>query len=999
MSDRRLRVFVSSSSGELREEREAASAVIRTLRLAPVFDEAAPEGCDVFVGIYWQSYGWRPEGGVSGLEDEYTRSLALPQLLYAKEPAPEREAPLERLLARMTEEERLRSFATPGELAELFVDDLAALLTQRFHGGRAPAQDLPEGTVSFLFVDIDSSTPLVRQLGDAYSAALDAFRRIVTEATRRHAGAVAGFDGDGVVSAFSVPAGAIRAAIDVQRELASASWPENVTVRARIGVHTGTIELTPNGYVGLEVHRAARIGAAANGGQVLISRAAADLLGELDTDIELLELGSFALKGLDRSEPLLQLVAPGLEHDLPPPRARAANIVHLPTHLTELIGRSREIADVVERLQRREERLLTLTGPGGMGKTRLAVASAARVAAEYPDGVHFVALEDAATAEQVPRVVAECLGLRTEGARALVDTIEDHLSRARVLLVLDNFEHVLDARSVVTTLLAGCPGTNVLVTSRTPLRVQGEHELPVPPLAESAAVRLFLERAQATSAGWRPSPHNAEAVREICRRLDGLPLAIELAAARLRVLDPGALLGRLKRRLDVVGGSVPDLPHRQRTLTSTIAWSYDLLDESEQTLFARLALFAGGWTVEAAEAVCRDHRCAEVLGSLERLAENSLVLVERGSSGQQRMRMLETIREFAADRLRESGDEEETRRRHTAYFDEFVQSIRPLFSGSRTPEAMLLLDDEWENIEATVAPRVAARDFEPLVEIASATWRYVWLSDRVRDATAWMPFAYEARGELEPRLRGELCRIWGSSLYQLGLYEDARVALEAAVDLLAESGSPDLEAWARTILAGLLPHFEASLDGSLAEVTRAVEIFRAEQNEFGLATSLGLQGTIMTLLGDPEEGLARIDEGLAAAEVLGLSSMTGANRTLRALACLASGDVDAAHEDLRMAAGTHMYLEGTAYCLEGLAAVALAEGDPLRAATALGAAEGLRERTGIQMWPVLRMALQQTMAALDAGGPEVAEARYEGRHLSPREALARLADKETLAIA
>ena len=331
----------------------------------------------------------------------------------------------------------------------LLVDDLAALLSQRFHGDRASVQDLPEGTVSFLFVDIDGSTPLVRQLGDAYPAVLDAFRLIVTESTRRHAGAVADFDGDGAVSAFSVPAAAARAAIDVQRELASASWPENVTVRARIGVHTGGIELTPNGYVGLEVHRAARIGAAANGGQVLISRATADLLGELDNDVELLELGLFALKGLDRSEPLLQLVAPGLERDLPPPRARAANIVHLPTHLTELIGRSRVVADVVERLQQREVRLLTLTGPGGMGKTRLAVASAALVAAAYPDGVHFVALEDAATAEQVPGVVAESLGLRTEGARALVDTIEDHLSHGRVLLVLDNFEHVRDARSFV----------------------------------------------------------------------------------------------------------------------------------------------------------------------------------------------------------------------------------------------------------------------------------------------------------------------------------------------------------------------------------------------------------------------------------------------------------------------------------------------------------------------------------------------------------------------
>src|SRR5439155_1292467 len=350
-----------------------------------------------------------------------------------------------------------RTFATPGDLAELLLDDLAELMSQRFYGGRTPLHDLPEGTVSLLFADIDGSTPIVRLLGVAYPpGVLDPYREVVAAAVRGNGGAVVDYDGDGAFCAFSSAESAAAAAVEIQRALGSRNWPEGVEIRARIGIHTGDAMRTPDGYAGIEVHRAARIGAAANGGQILLSRATADLLEGKD-GLTPIDLGSYALKGLDRAEPLLHLVA---------------------------VARD---------------------------------------------------------AEQVVAAAGESIGVRGEGARPLLETIQERLAADRVLLVLDNFEQVLEAASVVAALLDGCPGTDVLVTSRAPLRVRGEWEHPVSPLSAPAALQLFLERARTTRPDWEPSAGELEAVAEICRRLDGLPLAIELAASRLRVLDPASL--------------------------------------------------------------------------------------------------------------------------------------------------------------------------------------------------------------------------------------------------------------------------------------------------------------------------------------------------------------------------------------------------------------------------------------------------------------------------
>ena len=306
----------------------------------------------------------------------------------------------------------------------------------------------------------------------------------------------------------------MTAAVAFQRDTIERSWPDDASVLARIGIHTGTAERTPDNYVGLEVHRAARIGAAANGGQILVSRSAASLIdtGSLD-DWQLADLGSFALKGLDRAEELLQLSAPGLPDERQAPRARGTRSVHLPAQLTVLVGREDEIAAVAKTLERHDVRLLTLTGPGGIGKTRLAVACAARTADAYPDGVFFVALADTRITDHVVGAVAAALGLRSEGARALMSTIEEQLAAGRALLVLDNFEQVVEARGVVGQLLESCPGVDLIVTSRTPLRIRGETELPVPPLGRPAAVRLFIERAPRPD--WAPAAAELEVVEEI----------------------------------------------------------------------------------------------------------------------------------------------------------------------------------------------------------------------------------------------------------------------------------------------------------------------------------------------------------------------------------------------------------------------------------------------------------------------------------------------------
>ena len=791
---------------------------------------------------------------------------------------------LESLLEQLRDEggATYRHFASSGELAELVLDDVAVLVSERFLAGAPAPQELPTGTVSFLFVDIDGSTALAQTLGDAYSEAEAAFRSLVRDAAEGSGGVVVDADGDGAFCAFPTVEAAALAAVEIQRLLGGHPWPADAVVRARMGIHTGAATRTATGYAGIEVHRAARIGAAANGGQILVSRPAVELLERPRFEGgSVVDLGSYALKGLDRTERLFQLIGPGLADERPAPRARGARLVHLPPQLTELVGREADVEQVAERLASTHGRLVTLVGPGGIGKSRLAVATAVQVADGYPDGVFFVPLADARTPDQVVAELGSSLSVQHEGAQPLLATIQGRLAAARVLLVLDNFEQVTEASTMVVELLESCPGVDILVTSRVPLRVRGEHEHAVPPLAvpsptadaaaaaQAHAVRLFIERARASRAGWEPGAGDLEAIAEICRRLDGLPLAIELAAARLRILDPAALLERLDRKLDVVGGSLPDLPARQRTLTATIEWSVDLLSDAERILLARLAVFAGGWGLDAAEAVCQDERVPDVLASLERLVEHSLVVRRSEPPPRRRLRMLETIAEFARARLAERGEIDAAarpsrrvlRRPHPVEFHSRVTGP----SRSATPAAPRRRVGRPRRGDA--AGVIEREEYASLVHATSLIWRYIWLRARVREAATWLNGAYLAREDARAVAPRRALPALGSDVpTRPGRFDEAKEAIEEAIELLEVWGPPDREAWARTLLAGLLPLLRRGLRPSARrDVSGGRDLSRGRATHSGLATSLGMAGTILSLVGRGDEGMPRFDEAIAVA--------------------------------------------------------------------------------------------------------------------------------------
>src|SRR5918999_456834 len=523
---------------------------------------------------------------------------------------------------------------------------------------------LPTGTVTFLSTDIEGSTRLLSALGDRYETVLDAHARILRQAIAAHGGTEVNTEGDAFFAVFPSAVEAVRAAADAQRALASEPWPDAAPVRVRMGLHTGEGRLGGDDYIGLDVHRAARIAAAGNGGQVLLSDATRALVDrDLPGGVALGDLAQHRLKDLPAPERIWQLEMDGLPRDFPALRSLDARPNNLPLSPTPLIGREQELRDLRDLLGRR--RLVTLTGPGGTGKTRLALAAAQQLLTDFPGGAFFVGLEDARDRPTVAATIATSLGVRERLERDLEQGVKQYLRERELLLVLDNFEQVLPAAPLVAELLNGSPRLRIIVTSRASLHLSGEQDFEVPPLrlpdprhlpplsavSQFEAVALFIERASAAKADFAITNENAPAVAEICSRLDGLPLGIELAAARIRLLTPQAILDRLERRVPVLGTGGQDLPARQRTLRGAIDWSYELLDEPERRLFERLSVFAGGFTLGAAEEVC-DPDAELGIGPLDGLAslvDKSLIHPVDGIDEEPRFAMLQVIREFASE--------------------------------------------------------------------------------------------------------------------------------------------------------------------------------------------------------------------------------------------------------------------------------------------------------------------------------------------------------------
>ena len=609
---------------------------------------------------------------------------------------------------------------------------------------------LPTGTVTFLFTDIEGSTRLLEAEQEAYRVALARHDALLREAVAAHGGTVIQQTGDGFSVAFGSPTPAVRAALDAQAALQREAWGEAGQVRVRMAIHTGEVELRPDGeYFGQPLHRCARLMDSAHGGQVLLSAVTAALVGEsLPPGAWLKDLGEHRLRDLVRTERVYQLVGADLPADFPPLRTLTAIPNNLPMQATAFIGREQQLQTVRTSLLREDTRLLTLTGPGGTGKTRLALQAAADVLDSFPDGVYFVALASVTDPDLVASTIAQALDVREVAGRSIATSLGDTLRQKRLLLVLDNFEQVVEAAPTVAELLGSATDLKILVTSRFVLHVYGERELSVPPLAlpdrrtapsaahlaQFEAVRLFVDRAQAARADFALVDENASAVAEICQRLDGLPLAIELAAARVRALPPRAMLQRMERRLPLLTGGARDLPARQQTLRGAIAWSYDLLEPDEQALFRRLAVFRG-CTLETAETVCAGDPPRPgatsvalppldllILDGIESLVEKSLLRQEEASDGQPWYRMLETVREYALERLEESGEAAAVHRRHALAALRLAETAEAGLYGLEHGTWFKRLEQEHDNLRAAIEWCQERRYAEPALRLAVALW-------------------------------------------------------------------------------------------------------------------------------------------------------------------------------------------------------------------------------------------------------------------------------------
>jgi predicted ATPase/class 3 adenylate cyclase len=845
------------------------------------------------------------------------------------------------------------------------------------HVGR----NLPSGTVTFLFTDVEGSTRLLHALGaEGYADALGEHRRLLRQAFTAHGGVEVDTQGDAFFVAFPTAPGALAAASEAREALATGP------IRVRIGLHTGTPHLTDEGYVGADVHRAARIAAAGHGGQILVSAATAQLVDAS----ELRDLGLHRLKDLTAPERIYQL-GPA-EH----PPLKTLHQTNLPVPATPFLGREAELAELAALLVRDDVRLVTLTGPGGSGKTRLALQAAAEAADAFPGGVWWVPL----AALRDPALVLESA---TTALGASAD-IAEHIGDTRLLLLLDNFEHLTQAASNLAPLVSRSPNLTLLVTSREPLHLSGEHEYAVDPLLPDEAVELFLTRAVAAK---RDFSANGE-VAAICARLDHLPLAIELAAARVKVLSPAALLARLEQRLPVLTGGTRDAPDRQRTLRATIEWSHELLTDDEQRLFARLAVFRGGCTLEAAEAVVDAD-----LDSLQSLVDKNLIRVR--DSG--RFWMLETIREFALERLAASGEEAMVRRRHRDVFLTLAESLDPV----RHMAGIRALVPERNNLRAALRWSLDAdAAAEETLRLAYVLWRYWLETGSISEGHAWLTEALdraedvdtpmfaraldvaslvaaekgdfaaalalsgralavaEALGDTGALLGWILCRR-GQIEIDRGVLGEAAAVLERALEIFVREEHASPAAWTLIELGrtALLSGDTVTAAGRFRE---AAAIAETDSEAVPAAYARALLGCAQAFLGTVGDGIADVDAGLEQLRALGASfTLTIAllhSAPAYRLTAEDERERETVREAIRLSLDNGVVPRATA-CLEAAARLATDAGQPANAARLWGASDRIMRQLGVIPSP-LRLVLRE---ALEPGARStLGEGAFEQEH-------------------
>jgi predicted ATPase/class 3 adenylate cyclase/Tfp pilus assembly protein PilF len=856
--------------------------------------------------------------------------------------------------------------------------------------------ELPTGTVTFLFTDVAGSTRLLHALGrDRYSEVLGHHHRLLREAFAGHDGVEVDTAGDGFFVAFRLASDGVAAAAAAQRALASHPWRDGEELRVRIGLHTGEARLGGEGYIGLDVHRAARIAAAAHGGQVLVSQATRELLGrDLPGGLSLRDLGEHRLKDLTLPQRLSQLLIPGLSAAFPPLKTLENRSTNLPTQPTPLVGRRRELSEVVELMGREDVRLLTLTGPGGTGKTRLALQAGAELLDRYTDGVYFVSLAHLGDPELVLPTICQTLELQEAGGQPLMEMLTDHLCERRFLLVLDNFEHLLGAGLLLAEVLAAAPDLRLLVTTRAPLRLSMEREYQVPPLSEYDAAALLVERAQAVRSDFRATSQNAAAIADICIRLDGLPLAIELAAARMRVLSPEALLKRLEGGVKLLTGGPRDRPGRQQTLSAAIEWSYRLLQAEEQRLFARLSVFAGGFTLEAAEAVCdpEGELDVDVFDGICSLVENAMLRREQGLEGEPRFSMLETIREYAVERLEDSGEAEALRGRHADHFLELAEESAQELRGPGEHRWLERLEAEHSNFRAALTWSARTGAIELQLTMAGALSLFWGAHGHFTEGRGWLEQALSSPNAQPPGARASALMGAASLAIEQGDFATVEKLAQESLTLCRAQG--DLIGIPRSLtLLAFSALQQDSLDRARRLYEESVALARRSGDLWNLARALNNLGNLGFYEGDPARGVEAWQEALRLSRELGNADLTGSVLSNLGFAALAQQDEEGAAklfcESLELFRRVGMKL-GIFYDLEGLAAVAASRQADERAARLLGAAESMREEIGACLESFEAGIHEQTVERAQGrlGQSLFASAHAEGRGFSLEEATA-----------
>jgi predicted ATPase/class 3 adenylate cyclase len=808
--------------------------------------------------------------------------------------------------------------------------------------------------VTFLFADIEGSTKLAHALSQRdWAALLAQHDALVDAAVGEHRGVVVKHEGDGTFAAFPDALAGATAAVAISRGLADRAWPGQARPRLRMGLHAGAAQLTADrsDYLGLDVHYAARLTGAANGGQILLSDSAFEgLRGVVPEGATVQSVGRRRVRDFDQPLPMHRLIVPGAADDDRPLRTIAES--DLPEALTTFVGREHEVAAVSSLLER--SRMVTLTGPGGAGKTRLAVSVAARVRDRFRDGVTFVELAPIRDATLVRGVIATAVGVAEVPGRPISDVLRDHLADHQQLLVLDNLEQLLpDGAGIAGELVRGAPQLAVLASSREPLRVAGEQEYPVPPLAETDARELFLERARLVRPNLELSAADSAAVDQIVDQLAGLPLAIELAAARIRLFAPSAILERLGRSLDLLsGGGARDLPARQQTLRATLAWSHDLLTPAEQVIFRRLAVLADEWSPEVAQAIADPDRALEVdvLDGLASLVDKSLLRVIDAPGGDVRFARHAFVREFAQERLEASDERVQLERRHAEYFSRSVREWGPHLAEAGAERYMRQMDDAIHDLRQAMTWSLGPGDPDLGMHIIGAGWRWFQIRMQLREGLDWAARLLAADRGTDPSARLAARAGQGSLAYWSTDHVLTRRAYEERLVIAQRLGDPLQIAEAHYDLA-FVGMVEKDLDFLRQESESALAMFEQLGNQAAAIRARQAAVLAHVLAGDYET--ARVMEELNLADFRRTQAWFRAADSMLLLGAIHRGAGDPAAALASVRSGIRLVpgrVGGTTLGALGTIAVLLAEtgdeGEAERAARVAGAIRAAQAETG-----------------------------------------------------